>query len=324
MTASKPVRVAILDDYQNVALTLADWSPLQGRAEITLFNDHLADADEVVERLAPFEVLCVMRERTPLPRAIIERLPNLKLIVSTGARNASIDLKATLERGIPVATTGYDSTPTVEFSWALLMAAARHIPSENAAFRAGRWQESIGIDLAGKNLGLLGLGKIGSRMAALGHAFGMKTIAWSENLTAERCTEHGTEHVSKEQLFARADFLAIHLVLSKRSRGLVGAAELGLMKPAAWLINTSRGPIVQEAALIAALQEKRIAGAAIDVYDTEPLPEEHPLRTLPNLLATPHIGYVTERMYRVFYGDTVKNIVAWLDGKDFPKAALPS
>jgi phosphoglycerate dehydrogenase-like enzyme len=204
------------------------------------------------------------------------------------------------------------------------MAAARHIPAENAAFRAGRWQESIGIDLAGKTLGLLGLGKIGSRMAGIAHAFGMKTIAWSENLTAERCAEFGTEPVAKQQLFARSDFLCIHLVLSKRSRGLVGAAELGLMKPTAWLINTSRGPIVQEDALIATLQEKRIAGAAVDVYDTEPLPPDHPLRKLPNLLATPHIGYVTERMYRTFYGDTVKNIVAWLDGMEFPQAALPS
>jgi phosphoglycerate dehydrogenase-like enzyme len=202
------------------------------------------------------------------------------------------------------------------------MAAARHIPSENAAFRAGRWQESIGVGLAGKTLGLLGLGRIGSRMAAIGHAFDMKTIAWSENLTPERAAEHKTEHVSKEQLFARADFVCVHLILSKRTRGLVGAAELALMQPGAWLINTSRGPIVDEAALIATLQAKRIAGAAVDVYDTEPLPKDHPLRTLPNLLATPHIGYVTEPMYRVFYGDTVKNVVAWLDGKEFPQATL--
>jgi phosphoglycerate dehydrogenase-like enzyme len=320
---AEPIRIAILDDYQNVALKLADWSPLEGRTAITVFNDHRSDPDAVVERLTPFDVVCVMRERTPLTRAIIERLPRLKLICSNALRNASIDLKATAERGIPVATTGYDSTPTVELTWALILAGARNIAFENAALRAGRWQSTIGTDLAGNTLGVLGLGNIGTRMAQIAQAFGMKVIAWSENLTPERAAEAGAEWVSKEDLFRRADMLTIHLVLSKRTRGLVGAQELAQMKPTARLINTSRGPIVDQEALIAALTAKRIGGASLDVYDEEPLPPDHPYRSLPNVLATPHIGYVAERVYRVFYGDTVKNIQAWLDGGPFPAAALP-
>jgi phosphoglycerate dehydrogenase-like enzyme len=315
------VKVAILDDYQNVALQIADWSPLAGRATITVFNDHLDDPDAVVARLAPFEVVCVMRERTPLTRGILERLPRLKLIASTAFRNASIDLQAARERGIAVANTGYDSTPTIEMTWALILASARHVVAENASLRSGGWQRSIGNDLKGKTLGVLGLGNIGGEVARIGHAFGMRVIAWSENLTAEKATAAGAEYVRKDELFRQSDVLTIHLVLGQRSRGLVGAAELAQMKPTAWLVNTSRGPIVEDSALTAALRQHQIAGAAVDVFDVEPLRADHPYRSLENMLATPHIGYVSLNLYRTFYGDTVKNIVAWLDGSPFQTGA---
>jgi phosphoglycerate dehydrogenase-like enzyme len=312
------VKVAILDDYQNVALQMADWSPLAGRATITVFNDHLDEPDALAARLAPFEVVCVMRERTPLTRGLLERLPRLKLIASTAFRNASIDLQAARERGIAVANTGYDSTPTIEMTWALILASARHVAAENASLRSGGWQRRIGNDLKGKTLGVLGLGNIGGEVARIGHAFGMRVIAWSENLTAEKATAAGAELVRKEELFRQSDVLTIHLVLGRRSRGLVGAAELALMKPRAWLVNTSRGPIVDDSALTTALREHRIAGAAVDVFDVEPLPADHPYRSLDNMLATPHVGYVSQNLYRAFYGDTVRNIVAWLDGIPFP------
>ena len=312
------VKVAILDDYQNVALQMADWSPLAGRATITVFNDHLDEPDALAARLAPFEVVCVMRERTPLTRGLLERLPRMKLIASTAFRNASIDLQAARERGIAVANTGYDSTPTIEMTWALILASARHVAAENASLRSGGWQRRIGNDLKGKTLGVLGLGNIGGEVARIGHAFGMRVIAWSENLTAEKATAAGAELVRKEELFRQSDVLTIHLVLGRRSRGLVGAAELALMKPRAWLVNTSRGPIVDDSALTTALREHRIAGAAVDVFDVEPLPADHPYRSLDNMLATPHVGYVSQNLYRAFYGDTVRNIVAWLDGIPFP------
>ncbi|HLZ67423.1 MAG TPA: D-2-hydroxyacid dehydrogenase family protein [Aliidongia sp.] len=311
------VNVAILDDYQNAALRMADWSPLAGRATITVFNDHLDDPDAVAARLAPFDVVCVMRERTPLTRGLLERLPRLKLIASTGFVNASIDLQAARERGIAVAHTGYESTPTIEMTWALILASARHIAAENASLRSGGWQRSIGSDLKGKTLGVLGLGNIGGEVARIGHAFGMRVIAWSENLTAEKAAAAGAEHVQKNELFRQSDVLTIHLILSRRTRKLVGAAELALMKSTAWLVNTSRGPIVDEGALISALQDHRIAGAAVDVFDVEPLSADHPYRSLDNMLATPHLGYVSQNLYRTFYGDTVKNIVAWLDGSPF-------
>ena len=312
---SKPERfkIAVLDDYQNVALSLADWSALDERATVTVFNDHLADSDAVVERLKPFDVVCVMRERTPMTRAVIERLPKLRLIASAAMRNASIDLKAAEERGVQVVHTGYTSTPTVELTWALILASARNIVAENASLRSGGWQHTVGDDMAGRTLGLLGLGNVGGAVAKVGAAFGMKVIAWSQNLTSERAAEGGAICVSKEELFREADVLSIHLVLSDRTRGLVGAAELALMKQTARLINTSRGPIVVEADLIAALKEKKIAGAAIDVFDQEPLPLDHPFRKLPNLLATPHIGYVSRALYERFYQDTVANIRRWLD-----------
>ncbi len=308
-------RIAILDDYQDVALSLADWSVLDARATVTVFNDHLADSDAVVARLQPFDIVCVMRERTPMTRATIERLPKLRMIASTGPRNASIDLKAAEERGVQVVHTGYTSAPTIELTWALVLGGARNLVAENTSLRGGGWQQSIGDDLAGRTLGLLGLGNVGGAVAQIGNAFGMTVIAWSQNLTAERAAEVGATLVSKDDLFRDADVVSIHLVLSRRTRGLVGAAELALMKPTARLVNTSRGPIVVEADLIAALKARKIAGAAIDVFDQEPLPLDHPFRTLPNLLATPHIGYVSRGLYARFYQDTVANICRWLDGQ---------
>ena len=311
----KRFRVAILDDYQNVALSLADWSVLDGRATVTVFNDHLADADAVIERLQPFEIVCVMRERTPMTRSIIERLPKLGMIASTANRNASIDLEAAEERGIQVVHTGYTSAPTIELTWALILGSARNLVAENASLRGGGWQQSVGDDIAGRTLGVLGLGNVGGAVAQIGNAFGMKVIAWSQNLTIDRAAEVGATLVSRDEVFREADVVTIHLVLSGRTRGLVGAAELALMKPTSRLINTSRGPIVVEADLIAALKDKIIAGAAIDVFDQEPLPLDHPFRALPNLLATPHIGYVSRGLYARFYQDTVTNICRWLDGQ---------
>src|SRR6266853_1892245 len=272
----KKYKIAVLDDYQNVALESADWSVLRDRADIAVFQDHLADPDAVIERLLPFDVVCVMRERSPLSRNVIERLPNLKLIASTGSGNASIDVAAASEHGIAVVHTGYRSDPTIEFTWALILASARHIVAESNSVRSGGWQQTVGTDLRGQTLGVLGLGRIGSEVA-------------------------------------RADILTIHLVLSSRTRGLVGAAELEKMKPTARLINASRGPIVEEQALISVLKNKQIAGAAIDVFDIEPLPPSHPFRTLDNVLATPHIGYVSHGLYNTFYEDTVSNIRKWLD-----------
>src|SRR5271169_168985 len=286
-------RIAVLDDYQNVALSLADWSVLDERATVTVFDDHLADPDAVVERLQPFDIVCVMRERTPMTRAIIERLPQLRLIASTAGRNASIDLEAAEEQGVEVVHTGYSSAPTIELTWALILGSARNLVAENTSLRGGGWQRSVGDDMARQTLGVLGLGNIGGAVAQIGNAFGMKVIAWSQNLTTERAAEVGATRVSKDELFKDADVVSIHLVLSRRTRGLVGAAELALMKPKARLVNTSRGPIVVEADIIAALNAQKIAGAAIDVFDQEPLPLDHPFRTLPNLLATPHIGYAS-------------------------------
>jgi phosphoglycerate dehydrogenase-like enzyme len=294
---------------------MADWSAVLARADVDVFSDHLSDADAVAERLLPYEVVCVMRERTPLGAEMIERLPNLKLIASTGPRNASIDLKAAAARGIAVVHTGYSGTPTVELTWALILAGARHIVAEANAVRSGGWQHSIGDDLSGKTLGIIGLGNLGSQVAKIGLAFGMRVIAWSQNLTAEKAGAVGAALVSKEELLRQADIVSVHLVLSARTRALIGAAELALMKPSARLVNTSRGPIVVEAALLAALEAGQIAGAAIDVYDVEPLPADHPYRKLQHLLATPHIGYVSRALYERFYRDTVSNITAWLDAR---------
>jgi phosphoglycerate dehydrogenase-like enzyme len=306
-------RIAILDDYQNAALEVADWSSLRNRTEVTVFNDHLSEPEEIVARLSPFDVVCVMRERTPLPREILMRLPKLKLIASTGARNRSIDAAAAAEFGIEVTHTGYDSSPTIELTWALILASARNVVTENASLRSGGWQSTLGSGLRGNTLGILGLGRVGSEVARIALAFGMDVIAWSQNLTPELAKSHGARWVSKEELFRQSDILTIHLVLSDRTQGLVGTPELRLMKPSARLVNTSRGPIVQEAALLEALGEGRIAGAAIDVFDIEPLPQDHPFRRLENVLATPHIGFVSRELYRIFYQDTVDNIAHWLD-----------
>jgi phosphoglycerate dehydrogenase-like enzyme len=309
----KKYRIAVLDDYQGVALESADWSVLRDRADLAVFRDHLTDPDAVTERLLPFDILCVMRERTPLPRSIIERLPNLKLIASTGPVNASIDIAAAGDHGIAVVHTGYRSDPTIEFTWALILASARNIVTESNSVRGGGWQQTIGTDLRGKTLGILGLGRIGSQVARIGIAFGMNLIAWSQNLTPEAARAAGATLVSRERLFEQADILTIHLVLSGRTRGLVGSSELGRMKPTARLINASRGPIVDEQALIDVLKHRQIAGAALDVFDSEPLPPSHPFRTLENVLATPHIAYVSHSLYKTFYEDTVSNIRKWLD-----------
>jgi phosphoglycerate dehydrogenase-like enzyme len=314
------MKIAILDDYQNVALKMTDWSALSGRAEITVFNDHLADPSALLERLLPFDIVCIMRERTPLPREVLQHLPRLKLIASTGSRNASIDMGAAKEFGITVTATGYRSAPTIELTWALILASLRGIVHENNSIRNGGWQKSIGQDLGGKILGVVGLGNIGGQVARIGLAFGMKIIAWSQNMTPEIAEAAGGSLVCKDELFRQADIVTIHLILSGRTKGLVGAAELGLMKPTSRLINTSRGPIVDEPSLIKALRSHAIAGAAIDVFEEEPLPAQHPFRSMDNVLATPHIGYVSESLYRTFYGDSLANITAWLDRRDKDKA----
>ena len=310
------MRIAILDDYQSVALTMADWSPVQQRAEVTVFSDHLTDEDALAQRLVPFDILCVMRERTALRRSLIERLPNLKMIASTGPINAAIDAKAAEERGIALAHTGYSSAPTVELTWALILACQRHLLSEAGSLRAGGWQRMVGGDLEGRTLGLLGLGNIGGRVAQIGRAFGMSVIGWSQNLTQEKAGAVGAMSVAQEVLFGEADILSIHTLLSRRTRGLVDADAIGRMKPTAWLINTSRGAIVDQPALLEALEQRRIAGFAVDVFDVEPLPADHLFRSLGNVLATPHLGYVTESLYRTFYRDCVRNIMDWLARRD--------
>ena len=312
------MKIAILDDYQNVALRLADWSAVRRHADITVFNDHVVDAPGVVERLRPFDVVCVMRERTPLTSEILQQLPKLRLIASTGPRNASIDTRTAADLGITITATGYDSTPTIEFAWSLILASMRGIDREAASLKAGGWQTGLGSNLRGKNLGIIGLGNIGREVARIGVAFGMKVIAWSQNLTEGVAGAAGATLVNKQTLFREADVATVHLVLSARTRGLIGGAEFALMKPTARFVNTSRGPIVDEPALIEALQARRIAGAAVDVFDAEPLAPDHPFRKLDNILATPHIGYVTEYLYRTLYGDAAVNIANWLETNVVP------
>jgi D-3-phosphoglycerate dehydrogenase len=310
------MRCAVLDDYQNVALTMADWSKVRGDVEITVFNEHLGTAEQVIAALKGFAIVCAMRERTPFPRAVLEALPDLKLLITTGMRNASIDLEAAKTRRIVVCGTPSFGNGTAAVATGLILELTRRIGYENARMKAGAtWQTTIGVDLEGMTLALLGLGKLGGRMAEIGKAFGMNLIAWSQNLTPERCQQAGATYVDHDDLFRRADFLSIHLQLSQRTRGLVGANELGLMKPTAYLVNTSRGPIVEEAALIAALRDKRIAAAGLDVFDIEPLPIGHPLRQLDNVVLTPHLGYVTEQNYRAFFAGMVDDIRAFLDGR---------
>jgi D-3-phosphoglycerate dehydrogenase len=310
------VRCAILDDYQNVAVKSADWSKVKDDVEIKAFNEHLGAGQSVIAALQDYAVVVAMRERTAFPRAVIEALPNLKLLITTGMRNASIDTEAAKARGVTVCGTGSFGSPTSGIAIGLMLELTRHIGYENARLHAGAtWQSTIGPDLEGMTLGILGLGKLGARTAAIAKAFGLKVIAWSQNLTAERCQEVGVGHVGKDDLFRQSDFITIHNVLSARSRGTVGAKEFGLMKPTAFLINTSRGPIVDEAAMLAALRDKKIAGAGLDVFDTEPLPLDHPLRKMGNVVLTPHLGYVSEQNYKHYFAGVVDDIRGFLDGK---------
>jgi phosphoglycerate dehydrogenase-like enzyme len=309
-------RCAILDDYQNVALSVADWSKVSGDLEIEVFNAHLGAADKVIAALQGFDIVCAMRERTAFPRDVIEKLPQLKLLITTGMRNASIDVAAAKARGIVVCGTPAVGSPTSGIAIGLMLELTRRIGYENARMKAGvPWQTTIGLDLEGLTLGVLGLGKLGARTARIAQAFGMKVIAWSQNLTPEKCQEAGVAYASKEDLFRQADIVTIHLVLSQRTRGLVGAKELALMKSSAYIINTSRGPIIEEAALLAALRGKTIAGAGLDVFDIEPLPLDHPLRKMDNVVLTPHLGYVAMQNYRAYFAGIVDDIRAFLDGK---------
>jgi phosphoglycerate dehydrogenase-like enzyme len=316
-------RVAVLDDYQSVAHSYADWTSLGEGSEVRFFDDHVPDPVRLVERLAPFDIVVAMRERTPFPRALLAQLPNLRLLVTTGMRNAAIDVTAAAELGLTVCGTEGLAYPTAELTWALILALARKVPTEDQALRAGKWQTTIGSGLQTKTLALLGLGRLGSQVARIGAAFGMRVIAWSPNLTAARAEAGGAELVSRDELFARADVLSIHLVLSERTRSLVGARELGLLKRSALLINTSRGPIVDEVALIAALESGALAGAGLDVFDREPLPPNHPLLSATNTVLTPHLGYVTDETYHVFYGQALEDIHAYRAGEPKRVIAAP-
>ncbi|BBY03193.1 D-2-hydroxyacid dehydrogenase family protein [Mycobacterium seoulense] len=318
---SKPTpQVAILDDYAGVALRLADWSAVQTRSRVSVFDRHLSE-DDAAEALRPFDVICTMRERMALPRTLIERLPNLKLITIVGRSLPNLDMGAATERGILVAHTDFthprfrsvhDATP--ELAWGLLIATVRNLAEEHRRMRDGGWQVTTGLTLSGKTLGLLGLGRVGRRMAEYAKTFGMEVIAWSQNLTEDAAAMVGARRVEKAALFEQSDVVSIHVVLSERTRGLVGQPELARMRPHAFLINTSRGPIVDEAAMLDALKTGRLAGAGLDVYDIEPLPTDHPLRQLPNVTLSPHLGYVTREMLSAFYSDTVEAVTAWLDG----------
>ncbi|MET4059479.1 phosphoglycerate dehydrogenase-like enzyme [Arthrobacter sp. UYP6] len=310
------MKCAVLDDYQHAATGFADWALLGNQIELTVFPDHLAEEDAVAARLAGFDVVVLMRERTPFPASLLTRLPQLKLLVTTGLRNASIDLDAARRQGVTVCGTASNAAPPAELTWALILGLARHlVPEANALRNRGPWQHTVGTDLQGATLGLLGLGKIGAQVARVGTAFGMDVIAWSSNLTSERAEAAGARLASsKEELLAAADVVSLHLVLSDRTRGLLGAEELALMKPTAHLVNTSRAAIVDQPALLDALIQGRIAGAGLDVFDEEPLPASSPFRDLPNVLATPHLGYVTERNYSTFFPQVVEDISAFLAG----------
>ena len=308
------LKIAVLDDYQHVALELADWKSLAGETQVTVFSDHLSDESALAARLHDFDVVCGMRERTPFPRSLLQRLPKLKLLLTTGARNASYDVAAATELGIVVCGTGGSGSATAELTWGLILALLRHIPQEDAAARQGKWQTTIGVEVEGKTLGVIGLGRLGSRVASIGKAFGMHVIAWSQNLTKERAAEVGATLVTKEDLFRRADIITIHLVLSERTRGLVGKAELAQTKPTAYLVNPSRRPSVDEPALAQNLEPKAIAGAGLDVFSEEPLPKDHAFLRLPNTVITPHLGYVTRESYKPFLEQTVEDIAAYLKG----------
>ncbi|WP_138468820.1 D-2-hydroxyacid dehydrogenase family protein [Poseidonocella sp. HB161398] len=308
------MKISILDDYQNVALAMADWDRLRGRCEIEVWTDHQPDPEILADRLKDTGILCPMRERTAITRDLMQRLPKLKMIASNSAANAAIDMEAAAELGIAVSHTDYLLYGTTELTWGLILAAIRRLPQEMASFRAGGWQGHVGQDIHGRRLGIVGLGNFGKAVARVGQAFGMEVAAWSANLDPAHAAEHGVAAVPKEELFATSDIISVHMKLSPRSWGMIGAAELGLMKPSAWIVNASRGPLIDEAALVAALRAGQIAGAALDTFDAEPLAADHPFRTLPNVVATPHIGFVTEDTYRLFYGQMAESIAAWLDG----------
>jgi phosphoglycerate dehydrogenase-like enzyme len=305
----------VLDDYQDLARSYGPWERLDGRIALETFTDHLADEDALAARLERFEVIVAMRERTPFPAALLERLPSLRLLITTGMANAAIDLEAAHDLGVVVSGTKVDADTTAELCWALILALTRHVAEEDRNMREGGWQRTIGPELAGRTLGLIGLGRIGTRIAGYGFAFSMNVIAWSQNLDAERAQTLGVEPVAKDELLQRSDIVSVHLRLSARTWSVIGARELSLMKPSAYLINTSRGPLVDEAALLAALHAGTIAGAALDVFDVEPLPPAHPLRSAPNTLLTPHIGYVGQSAYEAFYEQIVEDLEAWLDGE---------
>jgi phosphoglycerate dehydrogenase-like enzyme len=309
------IKIAVLDDWQSVASEVVDWSELASIGEVSFLHDYPAETATLANRLQAFDVICLMRERTAFDDALLGQLPHLKLLVTGGMRNAAIDVKAAGRLGIQVCGTDSYKHAAPELTWALIMGVTRNLVAEATSLRDGQWQVGLGGDLHGKTLGILGLGSIGKWIARYGAAFGMNVIAWSENLTPQAAAECGVTYVSKQELFEQADILSIHLVLSERSRGLVDKQALGWMKPTAYLINTSRGPIVDEAELLAALQQRRIAGAALDVYAVEPLPADHPFRSLDNLLATPHIGYVTQNNYRVFFSQMIEDIKAWHAGE---------
>jgi D-3-phosphoglycerate dehydrogenase len=316
MLAMPRSRCAILDDYQNVALDSADWSKVAGDLDIKVFNEHLGAPENVIKALQSFEIVCAMRERTAFPRPVIDKLPDLKLLITTGARNASIDVAAAKERNVVVCGTPAVGSPTSGIAIGLMLELTRRIGYESARMKAGvAWQSTIGLDLEGLTLGVIGLGKLGTRTARIARAFGMKVIAWSQNLTPEKCKEAGVDYATKEEIFRQSDFITIHMVLSQRTRGLIGAKELGLMKPSAYIINTSRGPIIEEAPLLAALGNKTLAGAGLDVFDVEPLPLDHPLRKMDNVVLTPHLGYVSVQNYRAYFSGVVDDIRAFLDGK---------
>jgi len=311
------LRCAILDDYQNVALKMADWSKVASDLDIKVFSDPLGGADEVADALKGFGIICAMRERTPFPRALIEALPDLRLLITTGMVNRAIDLDAAKARNVTVCGTGGFGNPTTGIAWGLILELTRKIGFENARLKGGAlWQSVLGADVEGLTLGIIGLGKLGTRVAEVGKAFRMKVVVWSQNITPERAQAAGVEYAaSKEDLLRQADIVSIHIPLTPKSRALIGAKELGLMKPSALLVNTSRGPIVEEAALLAALRGNKIAGAGLDVYDIEPLPLDHPLRRLDNVVLTPHLGYASQQTYRAYFGGVVDDIRGFLDGK---------
>jgi phosphoglycerate dehydrogenase-like enzyme len=309
-----PTKVALLDDFQDVGRTLGPWARLGERVEVTAFTETIAGEDALAVALEPFDVIVAMRERTAFPRSLIERLGNLRLLVTTGMANAAIDMQALRERGVTVCGTTGSFPATLELTWALLLGVARHLGEEDRAIREGGWQHTIGTEVAGRTLGLVGLGRIGSAMVPVAHAFGMDVIAWSANLTVDGASAAGAERVEKQELFTRADFVSIHYSLSERSRGIVGTREIARMKPTAFLVNTSRGPLVDTQALLEALREGRIAGAALDVYDQEPLPVEHPLRSAPRTLLSPHLGYVASGAYERWWREIVEDVETFLDG----------